>query len=360
MTRQRIEGWAMLAGLFVAGITTLAGWIILRTVDIPKFTLVQFGTVLGIAAATIVLIVFMIGYRQSTERLIQYGRLRKLRQFLISLALAFVHAAIVFLFMVAMSNIASNYVSGIEFDDGTTLTSIAAVSALSAYTALVMSASMTASKIVGTLMAFVLAGVLTSMVTAGDSLWWTHHFSALGAGGTASSYAFNLTMILGGVVVASLADYIVTDLHRIYTLDAKHVVKRMNFLRWGFIGVGVSMLGIALFPYDQFLTIHNIFGYGMSMIFAALIVALPWLIPIFPRIFYVVSYLLVGLAVFAFFYLWKETGIISFIIAEMIMVLLFFVWLVLFVRQINAVYVDEENYVNLAGQKITIKKNNAK
>ncbi len=360
MTRQKIEGWGMLAGLLVAGITTLAGWIILRTVDIPKFTLVQFGTVLGIAAATIVLIVFMIGYRQSTERLIQYGRLRKLRQFLISLSLAFVHSAIVFLFMVAISNIASNYVSGVEFDDGTTLTSIAAVSALSAYTALVMSASMTASKIVGTLMAFIVAGVLTSMITAGDSLWWTHHFSALGAGGTASSYAFNLTMILGGIVVASLADYIVTDLHQIYTLDSKHILKRMNFLRWGFIGVGISMLGIALFPYDEFLTIHNIFGYGMSMIFAVLIMILPWIVPIFPRIFYVVSYIFIGLAGFSYFYLWKGVGSISFIIAEMIAVLLFFVWLVLFVRQINAVYSDEEHFVSQSGYRIAVKGENNK
>ena len=59
------------------------------------------------------------------------------------------------------------------------------------------------------LFSYLTIGTVFAMITAADPRWWERHFSALGSG-----WAFNVTMIVAGLLVATIGSYIGRDLHR--------------------------------------------------------------------------------------------------------------------------------------------------
>ena len=340
-SRQQVEALGMLGGCIVAVLAAICTPLTIRYLRIDGFSLTMMGITLACAAAAIAFLAFITGYSHALEQLQVTGRLRRTRQALMVFVLAFIHAALVFLFIVALSNIVEKYLTNLTFDD-TTFTVIAiAVVAIVFYLFFVLAASMNSYKLVGSLVAFLLSGILTSIITADNGSWWSIHFSALGAGQTASSYTFNLTLTLGGVIVVGLADYIISDLQ--LTSDVKkekYSSVRTNILRILFMAIGLCMIGVAVFPYDKFLMIHNMCGYGMAVIFGVLVITLPFLLPFFPRIFYAISYVFIGMDIFSY-YSWIGLGRISFTTFELVGSALFFVWIMLFIRQINAVCLDE-------------------
>lgn len=354
-SRQNIETFGIIGGAVAAFLAIILGYFILQTLNISKFSLTQFGFVLGIEGFAVVFIAFLMGYRQAPEGFSIKGRFRVVRRASTSAALAFAHASITFLICVALANISTQYIKFFSLDDATTLLIISVSAALFFYVSFVLGASMTSSKLVNLLVAFIISGVLASIVTAGDSHWWTHHFSALGAGGTTSSYAFNLTMILGGMIIIGLVDYIMIDLASIDSISARWSLSSANIIRILFIIIGISMIGIAIFPYDSFYFVHNVFGYGMSLVFLTIIFILPWIVPFLSKIFFAVSYVAVFLGLFSY-YAWCGLDRISFITFELILGFIIFIWLVLFVRQINAVYADNQHFVESKGYPISVRK----
>ena len=54
---------------------------------------------------------------------------------------------------------------------------------------------------------FLAEGVIASMLTASDPEWWKNNLSALGMTDDLSALAFNLTLIVAGIIVTTLARY---------------------------------------------------------------------------------------------------------------------------------------------------------
>lgn len=92
---------------------------------------------------------------------------------------------------------------------------------------------------------FLVAGSLASALSASDEQWWQQHFSALGAASDRSGILFNFTLILTGVVLTALADFLTHDLQ----LWAEHHGERhwkVTFVRVGLIALGFPAVTAAV------------------------------------------------------------------------------------------------------------------
>ena len=68
-------------------------------------------------------------------------------------------------------------------------------------------------------------GTLFAMVTAADPRWWEANFSQLGVG-----WAFNGTLVVAGLLVATVGSYIGRDLHRLLGESMRQVERQVfNF-----------------------------------------------------------------------------------------------------------------------------------
>lgn len=300
------------------------------------------GALLAAGVTLSAVVGFAAGYQFSAFRTHRPVKLRnRFRKYLSVSALMFAYAAIAYLLMTAASYAAMTRMGELTIVAPVVIALVAAFSMLSAYVVFLQATQLSTSKLVGLLSVFIFGGALASMFTTEDHTWWQIHFSQLGSsrGGLISSYAFNLTMIIGGLIVALLADFILTDLQHIQHANPKYAVVRANVVRGLFIAIGLGMIGVGLVPYDQIRIVHDISANLTTASFAMLVVTLPWLMPMFSRVFFAASYVFVLAAIFCY---WLAINlIIGLTVMELLVILLFFAWLVLFIRQINAVYADE-------------------
>ena len=121
--------------------------------------------------------------------------------------------------------------------------------AISAYIAYLSALSMTAYRLAALLAVFLVSGMLASMLTAQDPLWWQEHLSALGASSDISGVAFNGTLIVAGVMVTTLAGYATSGLRA--TADTTSALRRAWWLEGAIVLLGVFLAGVGLFPVDE-------------------------------------------------------------------------------------------------------------
>ncbi len=183
---------------------------------------------------------------------------------------------------------------------------------------------------------FLVVGVLFSMLTASDEDWWQRHFSQLGAGGGISGFAFNVTLILSGLLVATMGAYVRGDLEEV--TDGE----RRSSSRW--VGrllaiIGLCMVLTGLVRVDVAEWLHIAFASSMVVIFCGLCATLPRLAPRLPRAIHLVSGAMVVGTVVALL-LWVPVGYYNFTGFEFAACGLIFVWLSAFVRAIAAAKAD--------------------
>lgn len=296
-----------------------------------------FGSTVSTSLALVITMSFVGGYLWQKPK--NTSRLRRFNFYVNMTFLSISHGAVAFLLGMAATSIASHYTPTITMNPLFMSSIIAFVLSAGAYAMYSHAAFMSASRLAGLYVVFIAAGALASMLTSQNTTWLQHHFSALGAGDTVSSYAFNLTMIVGGFLMVALSDYLVMDIEQIKRNRQLHKKIRMNFLRVVFVVVGVCSIGIGIFPYDKFLLVHNIFANAMTISFIALVVSIPWTVPMFSRPFIVQSYVVVAIAaaVYAQFFV----GDLNILVIELIDAALLFMWMILFVRQIAAIRLDQ-------------------
>ncbi|GEK80016.1 DUF998 domain-containing protein [Agrococcus baldri] len=182
---------------------------------------------------------------------------------------------------------------------------------------------------------FLVVGVLFSMLTASDPDWWQLHFSELGAGGGISGFAFNMTLVLSGLLVATMGTYVRADLARA-TGQQGHGARGVGLL---LAAIGGCMVLTGLVRVDVAEWLHIGFASGMVVVFAALCVGLPWLAPRLPRAIHLVSIAMVVGTLVALV-LWVPVGYYNFTGFEFAACGLIFVWLSVFVRGVVAATAD--------------------
>lgn len=116
------------------------------------------------------------------------------------------------------------------------------------------------------LFTFLIIGTVFAMLTEVDPTWWQRNFSQLGIG--VSAWAFNGTIIVAGLLVATIGSYIGRDLHRL--LDDK-AVPRITIVVSIWLLAGLALAGVGWFPLDEHPGAHAIAAFAALglLVFAA-------------------------------------------------------------------------------------------
>jgi hypothetical membrane protein len=216
---------------------------------------------------------------------------------------------------------------------------IGTAGAISAYVAYLSALSMTAYRLAALLAAFLVTGILTSMLTAEDPLWWQNHLSALGTTSDVSGMAFNVTLIVAGVVVTTLAGYSTATLKA--TANTPSALRRVRRLEGGIVLIGAFLACVGLFPVDERFGLHTMFASGMAIVFGTLVVRIRALVPSISATFALLGWVflaVIGVAAV----LWFPVGYYNLTAVELIAGSLIFAWLIVLIRNLAAVDADQQ------------------
>lgn len=172
---------------------------------------------------------------------------------------------------------------------------------------------------------FLAIGVLASMLTASDPNWWQDNLSALGMTDDVSARTFNLTLIVAGVLVTSLARYATR------ALPASHRGSRAVLTCLVLIGIFLACVGI--FPVDQHFALHTGVASGMAVAFGVLVISLRWWLPGVSTTFVVLGYVFaVTVVILAVLF---AVGYYTLTAVELIAGVVIFSWIILFIRAVD-------------------------
>lgn len=246
-------------------------------------------------------------------------------------ALAFAHGVIALLGWTLLAVILEQAFIGAEVFPLAVVLLSGAAAAMSGYVAFYSSTHMDLQLLAAVLAVFLVFGVLASMLTASDPDWWKDNLSALGMSSNVSAFAFNITIIVAGFLVTTLARY---STRGIPSANPKGVAR----VRVCLIVVGVFLGLVGVFPVDEFFALHTAVASGMVVAYGVLVIGLPAWITGIPRAFVALGWLFLAvtlvLAVLFF------TGYYTLTAVELVAGILVFTWIVLFIRNAAALEQD--------------------
>lgn len=155
-------------------------------------------------------------------------------------------AAVTSLGVLLTGQVLETSLQGLELSTlgGSVLTGVAA--ALGARFSFHAGSALKAGDLVGLLSTFLVIGTFLAMTTATEPDWWRRNFSQLGMG--AGGWAFNGTLIVAGLLIATVGSYIGRDIHR---LLGDRALSRIapTVLTWALAGTALAAVG--LLPLDR-------------------------------------------------------------------------------------------------------------
>ena len=322
----------------------------------------------GVAAG----ISFLLGYSLNARMAnIWLGQRPRVRQLVDTLALLVVHSSIAVMAALGLFRVFQEAFIGLTVDHIAGATLLAVVGGVASYFSFNSGARITAFSLSTLLAIFMASGVLVSMIFAENPFWWHVMFSELGTGqaGLTSFWTFNTTLVVSGVIITTLTAFLTRDLEIWGEHQRKQVAERLAkrarlhrrssgriplrtrvsntlsgyirtpriiLLRVGMISMGVSLAAIGLIPMSLHHDGHVMATAAFGAFFLLLLLSTPYVLPGFPQIFFLFSYLAAAALVGAFL-LWKPVGYWNLTSMELIGVAILFAWLVVFVRNIAAV-----------------------
>lgn len=209
-----------------------------------------------------------------------------------------------------------------------------ATAAVTAYVVFFSATHMDLPLLAVVLAVFLAEGIIASMLTASDPHWWMENLSALGMTDDLSALTFNLTLIVAGVIVTTLARY---STRGIPTANPRGIGRTRTCL----IVVGVFLGLVGVFPVDRFFFVHTAVASGMVVAFGILILRLAAWIPGMPRAF--VGLGLLFLAVIVVLAVLFGVGYYTLTAVELVAGILVFSWVILFIRNAAALVQDTED-----------------
>ena len=348
-----IESFALIAAAASAVIGLIVGFIIFRGQLTPLGGPVSISGVAAITSASVGAVAFVWAYiRQSVDE-VRWRRRPLYRRVtdVVGLTLTAVGVAVLMIF--SLFQVFQLAFRDLYLNSLTSTLLVAVTAGVTAY-ALFLIASQISTKTLASLLAlFLVAGVFASMLTADDAVWWERNFSALGMAATTSSYAFNVTIVVAGLVIVTLSDYLTIDLLARRGPGGRNL-RGIAVIRVILAIVGIALAGLGLVSVDVSVLVHNTFSISAMLGFTALIVLAPILLkglsPAFIAATVIFGALIVvGGVLFAL-------GAFNLTALELIAVLVIFTWLILFTRNASAgrsvdvrVTVERESRVHTRG-----------
>ena len=306
--------------------------------DVPISGRGSLGDFAAIGGAVTALAVFVLGSvlrrrarRQEAEQSgVPIPSDRMLRWFDVA-ALALAHGIIALLSWVVLAAIMSESFPGAVVYSASAIVLAGVTVALTAFITYLSAVNLTPMLLSIILAAFLSLGVITSMLSATDPLWWQKNLSTLGISDDISALAFNVTLIIAGVMVTTIAHYATSFL----PATTPQQIRGRRIVRYLLALIGVLLAFVGIFPVDDFMQMHNISATGMIIVYVAMVVALRGLLPSMPRVFLLLGYVYVAvIAVLAVFFI---TGYYTLTAVELVAGVLIFSWVILFLRNTEAV-----------------------
>ncbi len=241
-------------------------------------------------------------------------------------ALALAHAITAGLAWIGIADLVSRSFTGAVIYALSAAVLSGAAIALTCYVVFLSAVSVTPMFLSVILAAFVVVGVFASMLSASDPLWWQENLSTLGISDDFSARSFNITLVIAGVIVTTIAHYATAALPTSTPVE----LRGRNFVRYCLVAIGILLACVGLLPLDEFFAAHGASASGMVVVYVTLVLALRWALPATPRVLILLGYVYVGvIALLAVFYL---TGYYNLTAVELVAFMMVFSWLIVFLR----------------------------
>lgn len=191
---------------------------------------------------------------------------------------------------------------------------------------------------------FLFGGVLMSMITAPDRNWWRSNFSELGTYNNLTSDVFNLTLILTGLAIIVLTDYVFRDLKVILKDKKIFGIPNIVILKTFFVVMAFFFSAMGIFPKSTFHPLHNFFAFGNPFILMALILLIKKLVPQVSKEFLFTSYgMIIIMAVIR--YLYKNGTYFNLTAFEIVSFAAAFGWIIFFLKHIQHIVKNHSNLI---------------
>lgn len=248
-------------------------------------------------------------------------------------ALAFAHAVVALLGWTLLAVIFERGFVGAEVFALPVLALSAAAAAVTGYLVFFSATHMDLSLLAVVLAVFLVMGVLASTLSSADPDWWKMNLSALGATDDLSARAFNVTLIVAGAIVTTLARYATRGLPTPHRHGDRNV-------RICLIVVGIFLACVGLFHVDDHFWIHNTVATGMVVAFAVAAIRIPVWVPGMPKAFVALGWLFI--AIIAVLGVLFGVGYYTLTAVELVAGVLVFSWIILFIRNAAALHEDTD------------------
>lgn len=317
----------------------IVAFIVVALVAIPTFRLSaapisgdgSVGQFIAISSAATAIVVFVLGriiasdpHRAGSNRFLEIVDVA---------ALSFAHAIIALLGWTLAATIMEAGLIGAVVFPIPVLALSGAAAGVTAYIVYFSATHLDLQLLAVILAVFLILGVLASMLTASDPLWWKDNLSALGMTDDLSARTFNVTLMVAGILVTTLAR---SATRGVPSTDA-HGLRRVRIC---LVIVGVFLGLVGVFPVDQYFAIHTGVASGMAVTFGVLVIALRWWVPGVSRTFLWLGYgFLAAIVVFAVFF---AVGYYTLTAVELVVGTLVFTWIILFIRTADALHRDAQ------------------
>ena len=133
----------------------------------------------------------------------------------------------------------------------------------------------------GLVLVVLVGGILASILTTSDPLWWQLHFSQLGTFGDLSAAFFNNTLKVGGLLVIVFAVRVRRDLRRLGRRAGRRGAPTSAALFLTVIGLNLALVGCI--PLNTNKDLHDKVAGMMVLGFAALLLTSPVLLHRLPK-----------------------------------------------------------------------------
>ncbi|WP_341956827.1 DUF998 domain-containing protein [Microbacterium sp. LWH13-1.2] len=246
-------------------------------------------------------------------------------------AIAFAHVAIAYLGWLGIAELLERSFTDAPVFAFPGAVLVAVAFALTAYVTFLSAVALTPTVLSLVLAVFLVVGAFAAMLASSDVHWWRDNLSALGMSTNSASVAFNVTLVIAGVMVTTISRYATAGLPIDDPID-----RRGRFVvRGGLILMGIFLACVGIFPVDEFFLVHNTVATGMVVVFAVVVVGLPWFLRAIPRVFVAFgwAYVLVIVLLAAFF----AVGYYNLTAVELIAAVLIFSWIIVFLRTAGSV-----------------------
>ena len=253
-----------------------------------------------------------------------------------TVSVVIVHTALAFLATYALYRVLALGFIGLPVITFWAVVLMAVTLGLTSYIVYLSVSSMTTQRMSSLLMAFIVIGTLTAMVTTPDPEWWAVHFSQLGTFDNLSSAIFNGTLIAGGLLVTTFAVYIANDMEALAEAGVLTNPRGARVVPALFVVMGVMLACVGIFPVDVNLALHNLSASGMAAMFLVLLVSGPALLRGMPGTYFVASWAFLGATVLSVILFVPAIGYFSLTAFEIIVFALIFGWIAVFIRFLGA------------------------